>query len=126
MLMFPRFSNEIWKEIASLLSRRDLRSLLFVPHALSSIASRLLFRDIYIQLGTAQSDTGYSGGAAETDNWHAQRNADIFIRLLLNAEYAGLDVSLSVRAPEEGPTVDSFQTGVSVILATSPKADGSD
>jgi len=79
-----------------------------------------------MQLGTAQFDTGYSEGAAETNNWHAQRNAAILTRLLLDAEYAGLVVSLSVRAPEEGQTTDSFQTGVSVILASSPKADGSD
>jgi hypothetical protein len=107
----PRFSNEIWGEIASFLPRRDLRSLLLVPHVLSSIATRLLFRDICLQFGTAQFDTGYSEGAAEIDKWHARRSADILIRLVSDPEYAGLVRSLSVRAPEEGQAVSSFQTG---------------
>ena len=107
----PRFSNEIWSEVASFLPRRDLRSLLLVPHVLSSIASRLLFRDVCLQFGTAQFDTGYSEGAAEIDKWHAQRSADILIRLVSDTEYAGLVRSLSVRAPEEGHTMTSFQTG---------------
>jgi hypothetical protein len=112
----PRLSNEIWSEIASFLSRRDLRSLLLVPHALSSIASRLLFRDVCLQFGTAQFDTGYSEGAAEIDKWHAQRSADILIRLLSDTEYAVLVQSLSVRAPEEGQTMTSFQTGAPVVM----------
>ena len=78
---------------------------------LSSIATRLLFRDVYLQFGTAQFDTGYSEGAAEIDKWHAQRSADILIRLVSDTEYAGLVRSLSVRAPEEGQAVTSFQTG---------------
>lgn len=109
----PRFSNEIWNEIASFLPRRDLRSLLLVPHVLSSIASRLLFRDVYLQFGTAQFDTGYSEGAAEIDKWHAQRSADILVRLVSDTEYAGLVRSLSVRAPEEGQAVTPFLAGAS-------------
>jgi len=108
----PRFSNEIWSEIASFLPRRDLRSLLMVPHVLSSIASRLLFMDICLQFGTAQFETGYSEGSAEIDKWHAQRSADILIRLVSDTEYAGLVRSLSVRAPEEGQAVTSFQTAM--------------
>ena len=107
----PRFSNEIWNEIASFLPRRDLRSLLLVPHVLSSIASRLLFRDVYLQFGTAHFDTGYSEGAAEIDKWHAQRSADILVRLVSDTEYAGLVRSLSVRAPEEGQAVTPFLAG---------------
>src|SRR6266849_2486913 len=53
----------------------------------------------------------YSEGAAEIDKWHAQRSADILIRLVSDTEYAGLVRSLSVRAPEEGQAVTSFQTG---------------
>ncbi|KAH9993439.1 hypothetical protein BJV77DRAFT_367998 [Russula vinacea] len=108
----PRFSNEIWSEIASFLPRRDLRSLLLVPHVLSSIASRLLFKDVCLQFGTALFDTGYSEGAAEIDKWHSQRSADILIRLVSDVEYAGLVRSLSVRAPEEGQTISSFQTAM--------------
>ncbi|KAI0283543.1 hypothetical protein BC826DRAFT_192306 [Russula brevipes] len=108
----PRFSSEIWSEIASFLPRRDLRSLLLLSHVLSSIASRLLFKDVCLQFGTAQFDTGYSESAAEIDRWHAQRSADILIRLASDAEYAGLVRSLSVRAPEDGQTVTSFQTAM--------------
>jgi hypothetical protein len=118
----PPFSNEIWCEIATFLPRRDLRSLLLVPHPLSSIASRLLFRDVCLQFGTAQFDTGYSEDAAEIDKWHAQRSADILIRLLSDAEYAGLVRSLSVRAPEEGPTMTSFQTGDPLVSLKSAAA----
>jgi hypothetical protein len=117
----PRFSNEIWSEIASFLPRRDLRSLLLVPHVLSSIASRLLFRDVCLQFGTAHFDTGYSEGAVEIDKWHAQRSADILIRLVSDAEYAGLVRSLSVRAPDEGQCMTSFQTGAFVLFVKSQR-----
>ena len=115
----PRFSNEIWSEIATFLPRRDLRSLLLIPHVLSSIASRLLFRDVCLQFGTAQFDTGYSEGATEIDKWHARRSADILIRLVSDTEYAGLVRSLSVRAPEEGQSMTSFQTGAFVLFVKS-------
>jgi len=69
-----------------------------------------------LQFGTAQFDTGYSEGAVEIDKWHAQRSADILVRLVSDTEYAGLVRSLSVRAPEEGQTVTSFQTGAFVVL----------
>lgn len=87
-----------------------------VPHVLSSIASRLLFKDVCLQFGTAQFDTGYSEDAAGIDRWHAQRSAEILIRLLSDTEYADLVRSLSIRAPEEGQTLTSFQTGASVVL----------
>jgi hypothetical protein len=73
-----------------------------------------------LQFGTAQFDTGYSDGASEIDKWHAQRSADILIRLVSDMEYAGLVRSLSVRAPEEGHAVTSFQTGeLSVLIKIS-------
>ena len=45
----PGFSTEIWREIVLFLPRRDLKTLLYVPHVLSRIASQLLFRQIDLQ-----------------------------------------------------------------------------
>ncbi|KAI9452394.1 hypothetical protein F5148DRAFT_1236194 [Russula earlei] len=98
-----RFSNEIWSEITSFLPRRDLRSLLLIPHSAP-------FRDVCLQFGTALSDTGQSQDVAEINKWHAQRSADILIRIVSNTEYAGLIKSLSVRA--DGPDMNSFQTAL--------------
>ena len=47
----PGFSTEIWRQIALLLPRRDLKTLLLVPHVLSRIASQLLFRKIDLHFG---------------------------------------------------------------------------
>ena len=47
----PGFSTEIWREIATWLPPRDLKSLLGVPHVLSRIASELLFQSIDLHLG---------------------------------------------------------------------------
>ena len=46
----PRFSTEIWREVALWLPPRDLKSLLAVPHVLSRIASELLFQRIDLHL----------------------------------------------------------------------------
>ncbi|KAI0290275.1 hypothetical protein B0F90DRAFT_1825236 [Multifurca ochricompacta] len=109
----PRFSNEIWREIASFLPRRDLRSLLLLPHVLSSIASQLLFKNVCLQFGTGHSDTRYSEAAAEIDKWHAQRSADILIRLVSDTAYASLVRSLIVWAPEKRKNaLASFQTAM--------------
>ncbi|KAI0262794.1 hypothetical protein BC834DRAFT_1001800 [Gloeopeniophorella convolvens] len=112
----PRFSNEIWREIASFLPRRDLRSLLLVPHALSSIASQMLFKKVCLHFGTAQLDPTCNGGpeaASEIDQWHAQRSADILSRLVSDTTYANLVRSLTVWAPEDSKNVlTSFQIGM--------------
>lgn len=108
----PRFSNEIWSDIASFLPRHDLRNLLLVPHVLSSIASQLLFRNVCLQFGTAQLECGFTEPAADIDKWHAQRSADILTRLVSDVAYAGLVRSLTIWAPEKTKNVlTSFQTG---------------
>jgi hypothetical protein len=112
----PRFSNEIWRDIATFLPRHDLRNLLLVPHVLSSIASQLLFRNVCLQFGTAQLKCGFTGPAADVDKWHAQRSADILTRLVSDVAYAGLVRSLTIWAPEKTKNVlTSFQTA---MLAT--------
>jgi len=117
MPALTRVSNEIWSEIASFLPRRDLRNLLLVPHVLSSIASRLLFGDVRLQFGTAQFDDGQSEASDEIDKWHAQRNADILIRLVSDTEYAGLVKSLSVWVQEDASGIRPFQIGAPIFLA---------
>ncbi|KAI0247462.1 hypothetical protein BJV78DRAFT_1133240, partial [Lactifluus subvellereus] len=102
----PRLPNEIWREIASFLPRRDLRSLLFVPHVLSSISSQLLFRRLCLQLGTIPPHTSCQRVhevplTADSDivGWHAQRSAGILSRLASDVIYANSVRSLSVWAP---------------------------
>ncbi|KAI0056851.1 hypothetical protein BV25DRAFT_1903028 [Artomyces pyxidatus] len=112
----PRFSNEIWREVALYLPRRDLLTLLVVPHALSAIASQLLFRKVHLQFGTATFYVKASGGgeavenAVEIDKWHAQRSADILSRLVSDATYASLVRTFIVSAPDRGRnTLTAFQ-----------------
>ena len=46
-----RLSPEIWREIAIYLPRRDLKTLLHIPHVLSRIAFELVFQTLDLQLG---------------------------------------------------------------------------
>jgi len=119
MPALTRVSNEIWSEIASFLPRHDLRNLLLVPHVLSSIASRILFRDVRLQFGTTQCDDDQPAASEEIDKWHAQRNADILIRLVSDTEYAGLVKSLSVRVRDDGSSMNSFQ--IAMLANVLPK-----
>ncbi|OJA16456.1 hypothetical protein AZE42_04670 [Rhizopogon vesiculosus] len=103
----PRFSAEVWRHITLYLSKRDLKSLLLVPHALSRIASQLIFRDIDLHFTSSpnllrnenrcrnvhdeQLDT-------EHDAWHYQRCADILTRILVDPIFASQVKNLSVYA----------------------------
>jgi hypothetical protein len=61
----PRFSAQVWREIALYLPKRDLKSLLSVPHALSRIASQLIFREIDLHFTASpeplRADDRYKG-----------------------------------------------------------------
>lgn len=103
----PRFSIEVWREIALFLPRRDLKSLLLVPHALSRIASQLLFREIDLHLtaslehGRVEERSRISYGETidqDVDAWHYQRSADILTRILVDPLFSGQVRSLSVYA----------------------------
>ncbi|KAG8220747.1 hypothetical protein J3R82DRAFT_2161 [Butyriboletus roseoflavus] len=103
----PRFSAEVWREIALFLPKRDLKSLLFVPNALSRIASQLLFREINIHLTAAVEPGGADSRFRPTqgesvdqdiDAWHYQRSADILTRILVDPHFAGQVRSLSIFA----------------------------
>ncbi|KAJ6623273.1 hypothetical protein B0H10DRAFT_1909418 [Mycena sp. CBHHK59/15] len=88
-----RFSVEIWREIALYLPRRDLKTLLFVPNALSRVASQLLFRklDLHLSVSPDNEDTGngWGGPAAirEHTSRYAQRSADILTRIIVDAAF---------------------------------------
>ncbi|KAA1472475.1 hypothetical protein DENSPDRAFT_183157 [Dentipellis sp. KUC8613] len=96
----PRFSAEIWREIASYLPRRDLRRCLFVPNALSTIASQLLFRNLHLQFGTSSYTTERTE-CEEADEWHARRNADILTFLLSDSTHALAVRELTISAPAD-------------------------
>ena len=89
-------SNEIWWEIASFLPRRDLRSLVSVPHALSLIARQLLFRDVSLRLGSKSDTQGQAFDPVEMDKWHARRSAEILCHLVSYPARASQVRSLTV------------------------------
>ncbi|KAG2143596.1 hypothetical protein DEU56DRAFT_791460 [Suillus clintonianus] len=125
----PRFSAEVWREIALCLPKRDLKSLLLVPHALSRIASQLIFREIDLHF-TASPDLsrvenryrGVHGGheEQELDAWHYQRSADILTRILVDPVFALQVRSLSVYAVvSDASHTLAFQTGM--LINSLPK-----
>ncbi|KAG2137838.1 uncharacterized protein EDB93DRAFT_1242173 [Suillus bovinus] len=125
----PRFSAEVWREIALCLPKRDLKSLLLVPHALSRIASQLIFREIDLHF-TASPDPpkaenryrGVHGGQEEQelDAWHYQRSADILTRILVDPVFASQVKSLSVYAVgSDASHTSAFQIGM--LINSLPK-----
>ncbi|KAG2352100.1 hypothetical protein BDR07DRAFT_1344518 [Suillus spraguei] len=118
----PRFSSEVWREIALNLPKRDLKSLLLVPHALSRIASQLIFREIDLHFtaspGPPRGDNKYKDAhgdhdeQAELDAWHYQRSADILTRILVDPIFASHVRSLSVYAiVSDASHILAFKTG---------------
>lgn len=117
----PRFSTEVWREIALFLPKRDLRSLLLVPHPLGRIASQLLFREIDLHLTPLYEPSDmdvYAPEAAEyvdrnLDSWHHQRSADILTRILVDSHFAGQIRSLTVHAASQDASQSlAFQVGM--------------
>ncbi|KAH7908391.1 hypothetical protein BJ138DRAFT_1012902 [Hygrophoropsis aurantiaca] len=122
----PRFSAEVWREIALFLPRKDLKSLLLVPHALSRIASQLLFCEIDLHFTSACPESNASRSIdwllvdKELEAWHYQRSADILTRILVDATFASHIRSLRVyAAPADVNAPIAFQTGM--LLNALPK-----
>jgi len=92
----PGFSTEIWRQIAWWLPRRDLKTLLSVPHVLSRIASQTLFRKIDLHFGS--------------DRFDSQRSADMLTRVITDGAFASNIRTLRVFVPGVVPM--SFQTGM--------------
>ncbi|KAG2076303.1 hypothetical protein BDR04DRAFT_1045844 [Suillus decipiens] len=126
----PRFSSEVWREIALHLPKRDLKSLLLVPHALSRIASQLIFREIDLHFtaspGPPRADNKYKDAhgdrdeQAELDAWHYRRSADILTRILVDPVFASHVRSLSVYAiVSDASHILAFKTGM--LINSLPK-----
>ncbi|KIJ12313.1 hypothetical protein PAXINDRAFT_171259 [Paxillus involutus ATCC 200175] len=125
----PGFSVEVWREIALFLPKRDLKSLLLVPNALSRIASQLLFREIDLHL-TAAVEPGKvehrpriaHGECIDqgVDAWHYQRSADILTRILVDAHFATQVKSLSVYAASYD-TMQPLAFQVGMLMNALPK-----
>ncbi|KAI0791127.1 hypothetical protein C8Q75DRAFT_716245 [Abortiporus biennis] len=94
----PGFSTEIWRQIALYLPRRDLKTLLLVPHVLSRIASQLLFRKVDLHFAA--------------DKWDSQRSADILTRIITDSAFASLVKTLRVFVPGRDISPMTFQTGM--------------
>lgn len=113
-----RLSNEIWAQVASYLTRKDLKTLLLVPHPLSRIASRLLFRQLDLRfsgISEREDDTEpWTGSSNYSRNgWHspdAQRSADILTRVIVDPTFASGVKSLRVYSYKDASM--GFQTGM--------------
>ncbi|KAF9475599.1 hypothetical protein BDN70DRAFT_813850 [Pholiota conissans] len=120
-----RVSNEIWREIALHLPRRDLKALLFVPHPLSRIASQLLFWELNLHFTSSAAEVYgiHTGGhlqhhhllsaQREEDAAHAQRSADILTRIITDPIFASAVRTLRIyafRRDRDGSI--AFQTGM--------------
>lgn len=114
-----KFSIEIWREIASLLPRRDLKALLFVPHTISRVASQLLFRTLDLHLsGSCDEDeeretwTGERALHCEDEGRHLQRSADILTRIIVDPNFASTVRTLKIYASKHNnDAAMAFQTG---------------
>lgn len=106
--------------------RHDLKALLFVPHAISRLASQLLFRELDLHFcGSTDfdedSDT-WSPHASpplskELDTRHAQRSADILTRIIVDPVFAGAVRTLRIYAPRRDKDGSmAFQTGAFLFV----------
>ncbi|GLB44437.1 hypothetical protein LshimejAT787_1700640 [Lyophyllum shimeji] len=119
-----RFSVEIWREIARYLPRHDLKALLFVPHAVSRVASQLLFQQVDLHFGGIDAEEGRSDlwthhhaedltVAREDDARHAQRSADILTCIIVDPAFASSVRTLRIYAPmRDRDGAMAFQTGM--------------
>ncbi|KAJ7728929.1 hypothetical protein DFH07DRAFT_850615 [Mycena maculata] len=85
-----RFSDEIWREIALWLPRRDLKTLLFVPNALSRVASQLLFRKLDLHLSVPPD---HEDAVVAT---YAQRSADILTCVIVDPSFGSFVRTLCI------------------------------
>ncbi|KII89436.1 hypothetical protein PLICRDRAFT_160809 [Plicaturopsis crispa FD-325 SS-3] len=116
------FSTELWREIALYLPRRDLLSLLWVPHVLSRIASQLLFRTINLHFsawvptdedveGESWSSDGHAAARA-ADTPHSLRSADILTHMIVDPGFSSLVRTLRIHAVTRDSGAMSFQIGM--------------
>ncbi|KAF7316283.1 J domain-containing protein [Mycena indigotica] len=106
-----RFSDEIWREIALWLPRKDLKTLLFVPNALSRVAGQLLFRKLDLHLSVPpDEDTITNPGIIPS---YARRTADILSRVIVDPSFGGFVRTLRVYSYAVGKDDSmAFQIGM--------------
>jgi len=126
-----RVSIEIWREIALFLPRRDLKSLLFVPHAISRVASQLLFRELDLHFGelkysNTDDNNDWRSDESRTNDgiMHAQRSADILTRIIVDPAFAHCVRTLRVFASTRAGGL-AFQTGMKISLEFHASVHGS-
>ncbi|KAJ7152259.1 hypothetical protein C8R43DRAFT_479950 [Mycena crocata] len=107
-----RFSDEIWREIALWLPRRDLKTLLFVPNALSRVASQLLFRKLVLHLSVPPDHEDALGNAGAYASY-AQRSADILTRVIVDPSFGSFVRTLCIYSYAVGKDESmAFQIGM--------------
>ncbi|KAJ7666073.1 hypothetical protein DFH06DRAFT_1268242 [Mycena polygramma] len=106
-----RFSDEIWREIALFLPRRDLKTLLFVPNALSRVAGQLLFRRLDVHLSVPPDHEDVVGGPSAAS--YAQRSADILTRVIVDPSFGSFVRTLCIHSCAIGKDdAMAFQIGM--------------
>ena len=107
-----RLSPEIWRQVASHLPRRDLKTLLQIPHVLSRIAFELVFARIDLHIGLCRiSKEDSQHDLSDPDNPSvalekrlAQRTADIVARIVLDPNFAKLIKTVRISAERRDKT----------------------
>jgi hypothetical protein len=100
------FPAEIWREVASWLSRPDWKTLLRVPHPLRKFASDLFFKDIFLQFDVYSyrpGDIQLNRRLEELQTWHSQRTLEIMTRILRDCRFASRVRSLRVHMCDHRP-----------------------
>ena len=105
-----RLSPEVWRRIAEFLPRRDLKTLLHIPHVLSRIAFERVFQRIDLDLGAcilAGEKVLWKNGdfyddpdrpGLRLEKKLAQRTADIVARIVLDPSFAKLVKTVRISA----------------------------
>ncbi|EJD04668.1 uncharacterized protein FOMMEDRAFT_132624 [Fomitiporia mediterranea MF3/22] len=104
-----RLSPELWRQIASLLPRRDLKTLMQIPHVLSRIAFELVFERVDLHIGVCRlngEDKNWGDGDQDhpdrpgyrLEKQLAQRTADIVARIVLDPSFAKLIKTVRISA----------------------------
>ncbi|KAL5520579.1 hypothetical protein ACEPAG_9803 [Sanghuangporus baumii] len=104
-----RLSPELWRQIASFLPRRDLKTLMQIPHVLSRIAFELVFQTVDLHIGVcrlAGEDKNWGDGDLDhpdrpgykLEKQLAQRTADIVARIVLDPSFAKLIRTVRISA----------------------------
>ncbi|KAJ7064968.1 hypothetical protein C8F01DRAFT_1209257 [Mycena amicta] len=111
-----RFSDEIWREIALWLPRKDLKTLLLVPNAEPDLAPawqcQLLFRklDLHLSVPPDHEDAVTSLGSIPS---YARRTADILTRVIVDPVFGGFVRTLRVYSYAVGKDDSmAFQIGM--------------